>query len=85
MKLRKMVQEKIKNYIENYDFEMLINDAFDNSNIDCIIEDKIEHAIENMDFESIIEEAVEEIIEDEIEYALDDFTENFKETLNKQI
>lgn len=85
MKLRKMVQEKIRSYIENYDFEMLISDAFYNSNIDCIIEDKIGHAIDNMDFESIIEEAVEEIIEDEIEYALDDFTKDFKETLNKQI
>lgn len=85
MKLRKMVQEKIRSYIENYDFEMLICDAFYNSNIDCIIEDKIGHAIDIMDFESIIEEAVEEIIEDEIEYALGDFTENFKETLNKQI
>lgn len=85
MKLREMVQDKIKNYIENIDIEGLISDAFYDSNVDNIIEDEIEYAIGGIDFTSIIEEAVKEIIEDEIEEALEELTEEFKKTVKQEI
>lgn len=84
MKLREMVQEKIINYIEKIDIEELISDAFYDSNVDSIIEEEIEYAIGRMDFTSIIEEAVKEIVEDEIEVALEVLRDDFRKTINEK-
>ena len=85
MKLREMVQEKIRNYIENYDIEELIRDSFYEADVDEIIEAEIEHAICKIDFASIIEEAVKEIVEDELDESLEYITENFEETVKQNI
>lgn len=85
MKLREMVQEKIRNYIENYDIEELIGDSFYEADVDEIIESEVEYAISKIDFTSIIEEAVKEIVEDEIEDALEDLKDDFRKTVNQEL
>ena len=86
MKLREMVQEKIRNYIENYDIEDLIRDSFYEADVDEIIEVELEYAIcHKIDLKSIIEEAVKAIVEDEIEDVLEDFRQEFIETVRQEV
>ncbi|MBR3714320.1 MAG: hypothetical protein IKM18_00245 [Clostridia bacterium] len=66
MSIKAKISNMIQDYVRNYDFEEMIEDAFDDIDLEGIIENRIKNKIEDVDITPLLTDLIKDYIDEEL-------------------